>query len=341
MSPPWAVEKNRPAAIVLLEAAKITMSVSVVMSVYDGQEFLTPSIESVLRQTYTDFEFVIVDDGSRDGSPAILDDYSRRDPRIRVMHQENRGLAASLNLAIERARHDLIVRMDSDDLMLPCRLQHQVEFMAEHPSVSVACSFTELIDRDGRKIATSRPVVDVDRGRRERDAKWFVEIVHPSVIMRRAHFLNVGGYRSDYKFAEDRELWGRFVTSGYRIEVIPETLLRYRLHGDSMSTRDMARNDLICRYIDHNIERRLSGKADIALEEFCEWRTQLPLSAKVSDSFRSSKLLYYKKATRHFAERRWLQFVGCFTLATALAPYSTAKRALSKLLVRPADQSHL
>ena len=311
------------------------------MSVFDGQDFLASSIDSVLRQTYTDFEFVIVDDGSRDSSPAILDDYAHRDSRIRVIHRRNQGLAASLNFAIEQSSNELIVRMDSDDLMLPARLQRQVEFMNRHACVSVACSFTELIDRDGRKIATSRPIVDVDRGRRERDPKWFVEIVHPSVIMRRSQFLSIGGYRRDYKFAEDRELWGRFVTAGYRIEVIPETLLMYRLHGDSMSTRDMARNDLICRYIDHNIERRLSGKTDIPMEQFCEWRMQQPLSAKISESFRSSKLLFYKKATRHFAERRWIQFAGCFTLATALAPYSTARRALSKLLVRPADPSHL
>jgi len=317
------------------------MPVSVVMSVFDGQDFLASSIDSVLRQTYTDFEFVIVDDGSRDSSPAILDDYAHRDSRIRVIHRRNQGLAASLNFAIEQSSNELIVRMDSDDLMLPARLQRQVEFMNRHACVSVACSFTELIDRDGRKIATSRPIVDVDRGRRERDPKWFVEIVHPSVIMRRSQFLSIGGYRRDYKFAEDRELWGRFVTAGYRIEVIPETLLMYRLHGDSMSTRDMARNDLICRYIDHNIERRLSGKTDIPMEQFCEWRMQQPLSAKISESFRSSKLLFYKKATRHFAERRWIQFAGCFTLATALAPYSTARRALSKLLVRPADPSHL
>jgi glycosyltransferase involved in cell wall biosynthesis len=317
------------------------MPVSVVMSVFDGQEFLTSCIESVLRQTYEDFEFVIVDDGSRDSSPAILDNYARRDARIRVIHRKNQGLAASLNFAIEQCRNELIARMDSDDLMFPARLQRQVEFMTRHTSVSVACSFTELIDRDGRKIATSRPTVDVDRGRRERDPKWFVEIVHPSVIMRRSHFLSIGGYCREYTFAEDRELWGRFVTAGYRIEVIPETLLMYRLHGDSMSTRDMARNDLVCRYIDHNIERRLSGKADIPMEEFCEWRTQQSLSAKISESFRSSKLLFYKKATRHFAERRWIQFAGCFTLATALAPYSTARRALSKLLVRPADPTHL
>jgi glycosyltransferase involved in cell wall biosynthesis len=317
------------------------MSVSVVMSVFDGQEFLASSIDSVLRQTYADFEFVIVDDGSRDSSPAILDSYAQRDPRIRVVHRKNQGLAASLNFAIEECRNDLIVRIDSDDLMLAVRLERQVEFMTQNPSVSVACSFTELNDRDGRKIATSRPTVDVDRGRRERNPKWFVEIVHPSVIMRRSHFLSIGGYCRDYTFAEDRELWGRFVTAGYRIEVIPEILLKYRLHGDSMSTRDMARNDLVCRYIDHNIERRLSGKNDISMEEFCDWRMRQPLSAKISESFRSSKLLFYKKATRHFAERRWIQFAGYFTLATALAPYSTARRALSKLLVRPPDPSHL
>ena len=144
------------------------MSVSVVMSVFDGQDFLASSIDSVLRQTYTDFEFVIVNDGSRDSSPAILDSYAQRDARIRVVHRKNQGLAASLNFAIQECRNDLIVRIDSDDLMLPVRLERQVEFMTQHPSVSVACSFTELIDRDGRKIATSRPTVDVDRGRRER-----------------------------------------------------------------------------------------------------------------------------------------------------------------------------
>src|SRR5438045_8388133 len=126
--------------------------VSVLMSVYNGQEFLCEAIESVSTQSYRDFEFLIIDDGSTDGTPEILRKYAAADERIRVHRHENRGRAESLNVGIELARGEYIARMDADDVALPERLRQQLEFLEGHPDVGLLGGAFELISSRGHLI---------------------------------------------------------------------------------------------------------------------------------------------------------------------------------------------
>jgi glycosyltransferase involved in cell wall biosynthesis len=301
------------------------------MAVYNARQYLQPCIESVLRQSYPDFEFVIVDDGSTDGSDHIVEQFARQDPRIRLYKQPNRGVSAARNLAVSHSRFQLLATMDADDIMLPSRLQRQLEFMQQHPDASVGCSYAQLIDRNGKVIGSSHTIVDVRRGREQRNPHLFLEIVHPSTIIRKQALLDVGGYSDQFRVAVDRELWGRFVTAGHLIEVMPESLIQYRLHQSSVTAKDMFDHHFTCEFIDFNIVRRLNGEEQLTLSEFRALLKSKPAVARFGNLLASVSRVYYKKATRHFAEHHWLPSLGCLALAVSISPYRTTRRVLDRI----------
>jgi len=202
------------------------------MPVYNGERFLAEAIDSILGQTFADFEFVIVDDGSTDASPTILADYASRDPRIRVVGQANAGIVAALNRGLAECRAPLVARMDADDSSLPARLERQVAFLAGHPRVAVVGTAFQLVSETGAagpKVRHATGQAAISRGLRRGNC-----LAHPTVMMRRGVILAVGGYREFLRHAEDYDLWTR-VVERHHLANLPECLLRYRVHGGQVS----------------------------------------------------------------------------------------------------------
>src|SRR5260370_151977 len=137
--------------------------VSMLMSVFNGEAFLPQALESILGQTFGDFEFIIIDDGSTDTTAQILSDYAKQDERVRVFNQGNKGRAASLNDGIDLARAEYIARMDADDIALPHRLKEQIRFMERHPEVGLLGGAVELIGPEGQVLAEVRPPLDASQ----------------------------------------------------------------------------------------------------------------------------------------------------------------------------------
>jgi len=210
---------------------------SVAMSVYNGERFLAAAIESVLAQTFTDYEFLILDDGSSDATPAILQDYAQRDRRIRPIIRENRGLVASLNQLLSEARAPLVARMDADDICLPERFARQIAFMAEHPDHGVVGSWsTDIDENDGRW-----PIDGADHPVTHEDFLHNIRfggplLVHPAVMFRRAIVHDQGGYHAAFLHCEDLDLWLR-LASVTKIANIPERLIRYRHYDGQVSKK--------------------------------------------------------------------------------------------------------
>jgi len=208
-------------------------ALSVLLPVYNGERFLAEAIESILAQTFTDYEFIIINDGSRDGSGAIIDDYAERDSRIRAFHQDNRGLVETLNRGIAVARAPLIARMDADDISLPRRFERQIHRFENRPDLAVVGGCIILIDDAGKRIrrcnyptggAALRQLLEHDS-----------PLAHPAVIMRRDIVCGLGGYRRQYKYAQDYDLWLRMHDAGYGIENVAEPVLLYRQHAEKVS----------------------------------------------------------------------------------------------------------
>src|SRR5262245_27130869 len=160
-----------------------TPIVSVVMSVLNGEPFLREAVESILGQTFGDFEFIVIDDGSTDASADILDSYQRNDARVRVYHQENKGLVESLNRGCGLARGKYIARMDADDIATKERLMWQVEFVEKHPEVGVVGGAIEVINASGKSSVTHRyPLKNSDIY--QALLRGDCPLVHPTVVMR-------------------------------------------------------------------------------------------------------------------------------------------------------------
>jgi glycosyltransferase involved in cell wall biosynthesis len=236
------------------------------MSVYNGELYLRESLESVLRQSFRDFEFVIIDDGSTDATPSILEECEKSDPRVRVTRQEHAGVAAALVAGCARSRGRLLARIDADDVALPTRFEHQVAFLDAHPEVGVLGTRLDIIDERGRVLR---------RSGQPRDHAWVARrllcwppVAHPSVMMRRALLEEFGGYDVGFEHAEDYELWTRLVEVT-RFANLPLALLRYRIHDGMVTRRERSRmleaTDRVRRcFLSRLLDRELSP-------ERCDW----------------------------------------------------------------------
>jgi glycosyltransferase involved in cell wall biosynthesis len=210
--------------------------VTVLMSVFNGEEFLREAIESVLIQTFADFEFIIIDDASTDKTWEILIEYAERDQRIAlVQNQENIGLTKSLNKGLELARGTYIARQDADDISLPDRLQRQVACLDNHRRVVLVSSDLEYIDSKGRPLRRTQK-----RGEPFWVA-WYLLFYnhlggHSTVLFRKNPVLYSGGYSDSYPYSQDYELWLRLANQG-DIVILPDVLLQWREHGKNISTK--------------------------------------------------------------------------------------------------------
>lgn len=210
--------------------------VSVLMSVYNGAKYLREAVDSILQQTFGDFEFIIVDDGSTDMTPDILDSYA--DPRfVRLRNPQNIGLTRSLNRGLEVVRGQYIARMDADDIAMPQRLAQQVEYMNAHREIGLLCGDIRLIDADGQLLNGGKSVYP--QGATHHFLTWSLLWINPiphMTVMLRKSVLDVHGltYLPEYNTAEDHELWGR-LGRYTRLLRLPEVWAQHRIVATSVS----------------------------------------------------------------------------------------------------------
>lgn len=227
----------------------MAVRVSIVMSVYNGAKYLAEAIGSILAQTFVDFEFLIVDDGSTDNSAGILKEYASQDSRIRVLTNEtNKGFPFSLNRAIRESSASYIARMDADDISLPHRLQTQYDFMESHPDIDICGSWMEMF---GDETGTMRlPVKDADI---RTQLLGGCCMAHPSIMMRRELIVrNSLFYDESFSCAVDYDLWTRAIDVA-KFHNIPEVLVRYRVHGGQISTARRRNQDAVAERISENL----------------------------------------------------------------------------------------
>jgi glycosyltransferase involved in cell wall biosynthesis len=205
------------------------------MSVFNAAAYLEEAILSILGQSFGDFEFLIVDDGSTDASAALLDRFAREDARIRLLRQRNAGLVASLNRLIAEARAPLIARMDGDDVALPERFARQIAFLRARPEVGVLGTNTHDIDCAGRIIAPG-PAYPVDHAPVVASIAERSPFCHSSVMFRTALVRAAGGYRAAFAHCEDYDLWLR-LAERTRFANLPQRLMLYRRSPHQVSHR--------------------------------------------------------------------------------------------------------
>jgi glycosyltransferase involved in cell wall biosynthesis len=232
---------------------------SVLFPVYNAGKYLAAAIESVLNQQFHDFELLLLNDGSTDGSAAVLESFAARDERCRLHAWPNRGLIATLNAGVQLAAADILIRMDADDICRPDRFARQMAYMDAHPECVALGSRVMLIDAEGW------PISEFFGQELEHDAIDAAHlagrggsICHPTAVIRKAAVLHIGGYRPDYPHSEDYDLFLRLAEIG-ALANLPEVLLDYRQHADSVGyTHSPVMWESACRAIaDACVRRRL------------------------------------------------------------------------------------
>lgn len=300
----------------------IDTPVSIVMPVYNGAKYLPQAIESVLDQTYKNFEFIIIDDGSSDNSPDIIEEYAQKDERIRFYRQKNSGVPVTLNNGIRLAQSEIIVRMDADDIMLPQRLEKQIPFLLSHPEATVVSCFAYHINSKGERIGKSGTypyIQSVEHSIRHMKKGGMIFCLHPGVMFWKNPILNVGGYDEKLPVSEDTDLWNRLADKQLYTIVMPERLMDYRIH---MSAASSAWHKINYRnWIYLNIQNRRKGKPEVAYDDFLirnqnAYLRRLNYIRKAYGAFveRASEVMYGEGKYFPFA----FYCVGCFFLRPRL-----------------------
>jgi glycosyltransferase involved in cell wall biosynthesis len=248
-------------------------AVSVLMPVHNAERWLREALDSVLWQSLGCIELIAVDDGSTDGSVAMLESAARADGRVRLLRQPHQGLIAALNLGLVEARAPLLARLDADDIAHPTRLQQQAAFLAEHPEVGVVGAWALEIDAGGHVRGRRTP--EVAPAALKQVLARNNPIIHSAVMARTDLLRQLGGYRAAFQTAEDYDLWLR-ASEVAQIANLPAFLVSYRVHGAGASRRDPLRQAFSARLTRRSAMARRERGVDPAdrLDGPPDWRVE-------------------------------------------------------------------
>jgi glycosyltransferase involved in cell wall biosynthesis len=213
------------------------------MSVYNGEQFLIESVESVLNQTFSDFEFLIFDDASTDNSYKILYEFAKKDNRIILYkNEENIGLTKSLNKAIQIAKAQYIARADADDINLPLRFEKQIEFLESNPDIFLAGSWAKNIENTGEIGRLIKN--EINEKKIKKILAFRNTILHPTIMFRNSdNFL----YREKFIFSQDYDFYLQLLSANKLMANIPLVLILYRVHSQSISVSKHAKQRLFAQ----------------------------------------------------------------------------------------------
>ncbi|SFO44486.1 Glycosyl transferase family 2 [Cohaesibacter marisflavi] len=214
--------------------------ISVVLPVYNGEKYIEAALISILEQDFTDFELLVINDGSVDGTEAILERLAAQDERIRILARDNDGLVSALNWGLEEARAPLIARMDADDISYPNRFSKQWQFLKDNPDVGLVFAQMNKVDAQGKPIGKVTNTRTSPQDVAVALSKGNCLPHHPTVMARRSEMLGAGGYRDVFKGAEDLDLWYR-MSKRTKLAGLADVLLDYRLHEGQVTQTSIVR----------------------------------------------------------------------------------------------------
>lgn len=301
------------------------VELTVIIPVYNGMPYLPEAIDSILVQKSPRFEVLIINDGSRDETVFYLNTIA--DDRVRIIHQENRGLCATMNRGFEEARAAIVARMDQDDISHPNRLERQFDYLKAHPEVDCVFSLTH-------KFGAKRSWKNIDKYQldlvygltRAYDPRRDGSLLHSTMMGKRAMFLNLGGYRPAYFPADDWDLSLRMAEK-YGVNVLAEPLVMYRFHDRANTYRYFTEMQHRRRWAEDCAYRRSKGLGEEGFEEYLG-RSKQSKIRYFNRKRKDTAKFYMRRAGQEFLDSGYLGMVHCLLLATLLDPLSTFRRLI-------------
>ena len=310
--------------------------VSVLMSVWDGLPYVRQTVASVRAQTFQDFEFVIADNASTDGTVDFLRETAREDPRVRlVLNAENLGHSGGLNRGLAECRGRWVARIDADDVALPERLARQLAFVAEHPTLKLASSLAYYIDAEGRRVGqTYHDLATPADFERYMAAGEMIGLLHPGAIMDRETAVRLGGYRAPFGAANDIDLWARIAETGALVLVQQERLMEYRVHPGQISASKFMEQRMQYEWARACSRARRAGQSEPAMEAFLAAQSSAPWLTRWNRSRKTRAKYFYRQAGLHHIcgqrGRALFEFAG----AALLQPGYALNRLRGQMLRR-------
>lgn len=298
-------------------------TLTVIIPVYNGMPYLKEAVESILRQTYTDFRLLIVDDGSTDASTEYL--ASLTDPRIEVRHQSNMGEAETCNRAVASVGTEFVAFLHQDDIAMPHRLQKQMDFLVGHPDY--ACVMSTLARRVGAKSVEYRELLG-SPAVRDYESGAFGAITPSAFCFRKSAWMEVGGMRSSVGPGGDLDLLLRWEEKA-KLAVFEEPLIQWRVHASASTMRGFYSYLIKSRYLYSMASLRRAGGSEISFEEYQEIENRASALIKLGRKMDARGKFNLRMAAIMFGEGR--VFIGGWNLlgAFVLAPRNAFRKLLA------------
>jgi GT2 family glycosyltransferase len=283
----------------------IKPKISVIMPNYNGETYLEESINSILNQTFKDFEFIIIDDGSIDNSVRIIKKYLKKDNRIKLLiNKKNLGIIQSLNKGLKIAKGDYIARMDSDDISLPSRLEIEYQYLKKNKDIFLVGTSYQIINEEGKKLFDIQTFFPSELVRKKLLKKCI--IAHPTVMF---HNDGCWYYRDKAIYCEDYDLWLRLLQKGKKMVILKEILLKYRVRKNS-----------ICN--------SKSKQQKLFTKEILRWNKNISL--KISEGYKEFNPLLILNKSYHNALFNQINYISLLIKGKILRSYCNIKNFLKK-----------
>lgn len=298
--------------------------ISVVMPAYNAENYIVESIDSILNQTFSDFEFIIVNDGSTDNTGEITQQYAAQDKRIRILHTKHVGVGMARNAGVEMARYDWIATMDADDVALPTRLEKSMRAARQHPEIVLCGGHIQNIDINGkilgRKFSTINSPSTKAQFHALRQQGKVIRAPHVTTFFKKDIFIKAGGYQAKFDGVEDMDLIDRMSDHGI-VLVSPDVYVQCHIHTNSVCYQQYIKQVMLSEYITSRRQRLVKG--DTAMPD-----VETFLAAFKRTRIRYLNLYrialgahYHRKATYYYGDKRYGYLLVNLLASFVLTPH--------------------
>lgn len=307
--------------------------VSVILPVYNQEKYLEETITSILNQSFPDFELIVLDDGSTDGSSQIIRQFVAKDKRIRAYFAPNTGKSMATNCLVNKARGEWLAFIDADDVMLPERLQRQVAFHKTHSDVDASSTHCYYINGKGNRFGTQRypGLSTIAAYKQTIKSKEFIVCSFTGLMVSRNVFIETGGLRKKFEPCEDFDFFNRLNEKGFVLLIIPEVLMKYRIHDSAVTVKKPILVFDTISFVKHCIQLRRSGQPEISFDEFRIIQGKYSLWKKINRIRFSYSMIFFRNAGFAKISNNNFSFVWQLTAASVLSPSYVLKKVLNRL----------
>lgn len=304
--------------------------ISVIMPAYNASQFIREAVESILNQTYDNLELIVVDDGSTDDTLKILAEYQAKDQRIMVIQNDHGGACKARNTAMHAASGEWIAPMDADDIAVPNRLEKQLEAALAQPEVVMWGTYMQQINVQGKIIGTVQigptSIEEFNSMDRSRNA---IIVTTSTAFFKRDIALKVGGYDERLPAAQDAEFADRIANEG-AIVFLPEFLIKYRLHGNSISAKKFSDQRMYHQFILARNKAKQHGNT-LDMQAFVDEYKQKPPLERFFRDMHNKGRLYYRNTGVYLSQKQYAQAILSLTLSVVLSPKFSISRIWNRL----------